>query len=150
MNEYTREMLQYTHVLVLPLCGQAIKHKDNLAALMVTYPSTYGVFEEGIKEICQITHDNGGLVRPSHLPSLIRLPFFSSFSVSMSVHEKQMAVSCPSSIKFGSHELKLYWLLNDASPLLLHLLCVRHEYRTFSRAFWPRIHKVQIHTPLVG
>lgn len=29
---------------------------------MVTYPSTYGVFEEGIKEICQITHDNGGLV----------------------------------------------------------------------------------------
>lgn len=30
---------------------------------MVTYPSTYGVFEEGIKEICQITHDNGGLVR---------------------------------------------------------------------------------------
>lgn len=30
---------------------------------MVTYPSTYGVFEEGIKEICKITHDNGGLVR---------------------------------------------------------------------------------------
>lgn len=29
---------------------------------MVTYPSTYGVFEEGIKEICKITHDNGGLV----------------------------------------------------------------------------------------
>ncbi|CAM9892044.1 unnamed protein product [Pylaiella littoralis] len=40
----------------------ATKNKDKLAALMVTYPSTYGVFEEGIKEICQITHDNGGLV----------------------------------------------------------------------------------------
>lgn len=44
------------------LRAKAIKHKDKLAALMVTYPSTYGVFEEGIKEICQITHDNGGLV----------------------------------------------------------------------------------------
>ncbi|CAM9454313.1 unnamed protein product [Ascophyllum nodosum] len=41
---------------------KAIQHKDKLAALMVTYPSTYGVFEEGIKDICQITHDNGGLV----------------------------------------------------------------------------------------
>ncbi len=37
-------------------------HKENLAALMVTYPSTHGVFESRIKEICQITHDNGVLV----------------------------------------------------------------------------------------
>lgn len=37
-------------------------HKDNLAALMVTYPSTHGVFEESIQEMCQIIHDNGGLV----------------------------------------------------------------------------------------
>ena len=37
-------------------------HKDNLGALMVTYPSTYGIFEEGIKEICQIIHENGGQV----------------------------------------------------------------------------------------
>ncbi len=37
-------------------------HKDNLAALMVTYPSTHGVFEEGIKDICNIIHQNGGLV----------------------------------------------------------------------------------------
>jgi glycine dehydrogenase len=37
-------------------------HKDKLAALMVTYPSTHGVFEEGIQEICQIIHDNGGQV----------------------------------------------------------------------------------------
>lgn len=42
---------------------QAEKHNDKLAALMVTYPSTYGVFEEGIGEIIKITHDNGGLVR---------------------------------------------------------------------------------------
>lgn len=44
------------------LKSKAEKYKDNLAALMVTYPSTHGVFEEGIKELCQIIHDNGGLV----------------------------------------------------------------------------------------
>ena len=37
-------------------------HKDNLAALMVTYPSTHGVFEEKIVEICELIHDNGGQV----------------------------------------------------------------------------------------
>lgn len=44
------------------LRAKAEQHKDNLAAIMVTYPSTHGVFEEGIQEICQITHDNGGQV----------------------------------------------------------------------------------------
>ena len=38
------------------------KNKDNLAALMVTYPSTHGVFEEDIQEICEEIHQNGGLV----------------------------------------------------------------------------------------
>ncbi|MDT0558429.1 aminomethyl-transferring glycine dehydrogenase [Ichthyenterobacterium sp. W332] len=37
-------------------------HKDNLAALMVTYPSTHGVYESAIKEITQIIHDHGGQV----------------------------------------------------------------------------------------
>ena len=41
---------------------KAIKYKDNLAALMVTYPSTHGVFESAIKEITQIIHNNGGQV----------------------------------------------------------------------------------------
>ncbi|MFY0599890.1 MAG: aminomethyl-transferring glycine dehydrogenase [Cyclobacteriaceae bacterium] len=41
---------------------KAEQHKDDLAALMVTYPSTHGVFEEGIREICQIIHENGGQV----------------------------------------------------------------------------------------
>lgn len=40
----------------------AEKYKDSLAGLMVTYPSTHGVFEESIKQICSIIHDNGGLV----------------------------------------------------------------------------------------
>lgn len=38
------------------------KHSDRLAALMVTYPSTHGVFEEDIKEICEMIHQHGGLV----------------------------------------------------------------------------------------
>lgn len=44
------------------LKAKAEKHKDSLACLMITYPSTHGVFEVSIKEICQIIHDNGGLV----------------------------------------------------------------------------------------
>lgn len=41
---------------------KAEKYQENLAALMVTYPSTHGVFEESIQEICQIIHINGGQV----------------------------------------------------------------------------------------
>ena len=41
---------------------KAEQHKDKLASLMVTYPSTFGVFEEGIEEACQIVHDNGGQI----------------------------------------------------------------------------------------
>ena len=41
---------------------KAMQHKDHLAALMVTYPSTHGVYESAIKEITQIIHDHGGQV----------------------------------------------------------------------------------------
>ncbi|MBC8767638.1 aminomethyl-transferring glycine dehydrogenase [Arenibacter sp. BSSL-BM3] len=41
---------------------KAALHKDNLSALMVTYPSTHGVFESSIKEITKLIHDNGGQV----------------------------------------------------------------------------------------
>lgn len=44
------------------LRNKAIEHKENLSALMVTYPSTHGVFEEGIIEITNIIHENGGQV----------------------------------------------------------------------------------------
>jgi glycine dehydrogenase len=44
------------------LKAKAEAHKDNLAALMVTYPSTHGVFEEGIIEICEVIHEAGGQV----------------------------------------------------------------------------------------
>ncbi|MFV0924101.1 aminomethyl-transferring glycine dehydrogenase [Pseudomonas palmensis] len=44
------------------LRAKAIEHRDQLAALMITYPSTHGVFEEAIGEICAIIHDNGGQV----------------------------------------------------------------------------------------
>ena len=44
------------------LRAKAEAHKDDLAAIMVTYPSTHGVFEEGIRDLCQIVHDHGGQV----------------------------------------------------------------------------------------
>jgi len=47
---------------VADLRAKAVANKDNLAALMVTYPSTHGVFEESIKDICAIVHANGGQV----------------------------------------------------------------------------------------
>ncbi len=50
------------HIDVEDLKLKADQYKNDLAGLMVTYPSTHGVFEEGIKEICQIIHDHGGLV----------------------------------------------------------------------------------------
>ena len=42
--------------------AKAEKHKDNLSAIMVTYPSTYGVFEETITDLTRITHECGGQV----------------------------------------------------------------------------------------
>ncbi|MFD2033989.1 aminomethyl-transferring glycine dehydrogenase [Belliella marina] len=47
---------------VADLRAKATAHSNDLACLMVTYPSTHGVFEEAIQEICQIIHDNGGQV----------------------------------------------------------------------------------------
>jgi glycine dehydrogenase len=44
------------------LRGKAEAHKEDLAALMVTYPSTHGVFEEAIVEVCRIVHEHGGQV----------------------------------------------------------------------------------------
>ena len=47
---------------VRDLTEKAAKHAGDLGALMVTYPSTHGVFEESIREICRIVHENGGQV----------------------------------------------------------------------------------------
>ena len=44
------------------LQAKAEKHQESLAALMITYPSTHGVFETGIEDICNIIHSNGGQV----------------------------------------------------------------------------------------
>ncbi|MGD9841344.1 MAG: aminomethyl-transferring glycine dehydrogenase [Steroidobacteraceae bacterium] len=50
------------NVDVEDLRAKAERHSANLAALMITYPSTHGVFEECIREICDITHQHGGQV----------------------------------------------------------------------------------------
>ncbi len=47
---------------VKDLKAKAEQHSETLAAIMVTYPSTHGVFEEAIGDICNIVHDNGGQV----------------------------------------------------------------------------------------
>ncbi|HWB24497.1 MAG TPA: aminomethyl-transferring glycine dehydrogenase [Chitinophagaceae bacterium] len=50
------------HIDVADLEAKAEQYKDSLGALMVTYPSTHGVFEESIKNICEIIHSHGGQV----------------------------------------------------------------------------------------
>jgi glycine dehydrogenase len=50
------------YIVLDDLRAKADQHRDTLAALMVTYPSTYGVFEEDIRDICRVVHDNGGQV----------------------------------------------------------------------------------------
>ncbi len=50
------------NVDVADLQAKAEQHKDDLACLMITYPSTHGVFEEAIRDICAIVHANGGQV----------------------------------------------------------------------------------------
>jgi glycine dehydrogenase len=50
------------HIDVTDLKAKAVQYKDTLSALMVTYPSTHGVFEESIIDICNTIHANGGLV----------------------------------------------------------------------------------------
>ena len=53
---------EHGNVDIEDLKEKAKTHSENLAALMVTYPSTHGVFEEKISEICELIHDNGGQV----------------------------------------------------------------------------------------
>ncbi len=47
---------------IADLQAKAETNRESLAALMITYPSTHGVYEEGVKQACQIVHDNGGQV----------------------------------------------------------------------------------------
>jgi len=53
---------EHGNIDVADLKAKAEQYKDSLSSLMVTYPSTHGVFEEAIIEICKIIHANGGLV----------------------------------------------------------------------------------------
>ncbi|MDC0445296.1 aminomethyl-transferring glycine dehydrogenase [Candidatus Pelagibacter sp.] len=53
---------EHGNVDIEDLKEKAKTHSENLAALMVTYPSTHGVFEEKISEICELIHKNGGQV----------------------------------------------------------------------------------------
>ena len=50
------------YIVLDDLRAKAAQHRAALAAVMVTYPSTYGVFEEAIKDICAVVHEHGGQV----------------------------------------------------------------------------------------
>jgi len=52
----------YGNVSLEDLTAKAEEHKDNLSAMMLTYPSTHGVFEHKVVEMCKVVHDNGGQV----------------------------------------------------------------------------------------
>ena len=62
MQVIVTKTLENGNIDVDDLRQKALLHKDNLSCLMVTYPSTHGVFESAIKEITQLIHDNGGQV----------------------------------------------------------------------------------------
>ncbi|MFV8341190.1 aminomethyl-transferring glycine dehydrogenase [Flavobacterium sp. XS2P39] len=62
MKVIVTKTLDNGNIDVEDLREKAILHADNLSCLMVTYPSTHGVFESAIKEITQLIHDNGGQV----------------------------------------------------------------------------------------
>jgi glycine dehydrogenase len=53
---------EHGNVDVADLKAKAEQHRDKLAALMITYPSTHGVFEDAIRDICAIVHEHGGQV----------------------------------------------------------------------------------------
>jgi glycine dehydrogenase len=62
MTIIVTKTMENGNIDVEDLRAKAIEHKDNLSALMVTYPSTHGVFESAICEITELIHENGGLV----------------------------------------------------------------------------------------
>ena len=62
MKVIVTKTLENGNIDIDDLREKAIEHKTDLSCLMVTYPSTHGVFESAIKEITQIIHDNGGQV----------------------------------------------------------------------------------------
>jgi glycine dehydrogenase len=62
MKVVVTKTLENGYVDIDDLKAKAEEHKDNLACLMVTYPSTYGIFEERITEVCDIIHQYGGQV----------------------------------------------------------------------------------------
>ncbi|HEX5400982.1 MAG TPA: aminomethyl-transferring glycine dehydrogenase [Pseudonocardiaceae bacterium] len=68
------------------LRAQAQRHADDLAAIMVTYPSTHGVYEDTVRDVCAVVHDAGGqvYVDGANLNALIGLARFGKFGADVS------------------------------------------------------------------
>ena len=80
------------NVDIKDLREKATEHKDNLACIMVTYPSTHGVFEDDIVEVCDIVHENGGQVyldgaNLNAQKGLSKLGFFGSDVSHLNLHK---------------------------------------------------------------
>lgn len=57
-----RDLLRPSTFEIVCFSLKVDKHKENLAAIMITYPSTNGVFEEAISDVCDLIHKHGGQV----------------------------------------------------------------------------------------
>jgi glycine dehydrogenase len=62
MNVVSIKTDSHGSIDVTDLKSKAEQHRENLSCLMITYPSTRGVFEESVKDVCKIIHENGGQV----------------------------------------------------------------------------------------
>jgi len=62
LNPYLAPKIRGVKDTYLDIKAKITEHKDALAALMITYPSTHGVFESAIGEICELVHNAGGQV----------------------------------------------------------------------------------------
>ncbi|GAK83152.1 glycine dehydrogenase [Vibrio ponticus] len=47
---------------LVDLAEKIEKHRENLSSIMITYPSTHGVYEEQVKQVCEMVHEAGGQV----------------------------------------------------------------------------------------
>src|SRR5688572_32640790 len=79
------------------LVAKADAHAHDLAALMVTYPSTHGVYEERIGEVCEIVHSHGGQVYldGANLNALVCLARPGAFGANVSHLYHQMTLCIP-------------------------------------------------------
>ena len=87
------------------------KHKDNLSAFMITYPSTYGVFDADISELCDIIHEAGGQV------------YMDGANMNAQVHAAALDMSAPDNTFAAPHQLCSTCARLESVPGLMGKAC---------------------------